>query len=120
MLLYCENILAGFGISQLLGVLPERLRQPAFQQAIIDAVQRVTHIAPADDGDEIIGSAVVAHGVIQYAINELDLCASVTGALHLHHRGLPRQDPRHARVMHCRAGDCGVCRCGVCAGLAWL
>ena len=104
--------------------------QPAFQQAIIDAVQRVTHIAPADDGDEIIGSAVVAHGVIQYAINELDLCASVTGALHLHHRGLPRQDPRHARVMHCRAGDCGVCRCvpvcagvcrcGVCAGLAWL
>ncbi|CDS54330.1 FIG01199668: hypothetical protein [Polaromonas sp. CG9_12] len=54
--------------------------QPAFQQAIIDAVSRVTHIAPADDKNEIIGSPVVAHGVIRYAMKPLGLCAGITGA----------------------------------------
>ncbi len=54
--------------------------QPAFQQAIINAVQRVTQIAPADDRAEIIGTPVVAHGVIHCAMKELDLCASITGA----------------------------------------
>lgn len=54
--------------------------QPGFQQAIIEAVGRVTHIAPADDKNEIIGSSVVAHGVIRYALKALGLCASITGA----------------------------------------
>lgn len=54
--------------------------QPEFQQAIIDAVGRVTHIAPADAKNEIIGSPVVAHGVIRYAMKTLRLCASITGA----------------------------------------
>lgn len=54
--------------------------QPAFQQAIIDAVSRVTHIAPADDRNEIIGSPVVAPGVIRYAMKQLGLCASISGA----------------------------------------
>ena len=54
--------------------------QPAFQQAIIEAVSRVTHIAPADDKNEIIGSPVVAPGVIRYAMKPLGLCASITGA----------------------------------------
>ncbi|MBL2545369.1 peptidase, partial [Klebsiella pneumoniae] len=36
--------------------------QAAFQQAVIAAVEKVTHIAPADDKGEIIGSPVVAHG----------------------------------------------------------
>lgn len=54
--------------------------QPAFQQAIIAAVAKVTHIAPADAKNEIIGSPVVAPGVIQYALVELGLCASVSGA----------------------------------------
>ena len=54
--------------------------QPAFQQAIIEAVGRVTHIAPADDNNQIIGSPVVAHGVIRYALKALGLCASITGA----------------------------------------
>ncbi len=54
--------------------------QPAFQQAIIQAVERVTHIAPADAKGEIIGSTVVAHGVIHYAMKELGLCAGITGA----------------------------------------
>jgi hypothetical protein len=54
--------------------------QPGFQQAIIEAVSKVTHIAPADAKNEIIGSPVVAHGVIQYPLVELGLCASVAKA----------------------------------------
>ncbi len=54
--------------------------QPAFQRAIIQAVERVTHIAPADDKGEIIGSPVVAHGVIHYAMKALGLCAGITDA----------------------------------------
>jgi hypothetical protein len=54
--------------------------QPAFQRSIIEAVAKVTHIAPADEHGEIIGSPVVAEGVIQYALRELGLCAGITEA----------------------------------------
>jgi hypothetical protein len=54
--------------------------QPQFQQAIIAAVEQVTHIAPADAQGEIIGSTVVAHGVIEYPLTDLALCPSITGA----------------------------------------
>jgi hypothetical protein len=54
--------------------------QPGFQQAIIRAVEKVTHIAPSDARGEIIGSTVVAPGVIEYAFKSLGLCAGVTGA----------------------------------------
>jgi len=54
--------------------------QPAFQQAIINAVQQVTHIAPADAQGGIIGSPLVAHGVIHYAMSALGLCAGISGA----------------------------------------
>lgn len=54
--------------------------QPAFQQAVIAAVEQVTHIAPPDEKGEIIGSLVVAPGVIRYALRPLGLCAGVTDA----------------------------------------
>jgi hypothetical protein len=54
--------------------------QPGFQQAVIAAVAKVTHIAPADDKGEIIGSPVAAPGVIEYALERLGLCAGVTAA----------------------------------------
>ncbi len=54
--------------------------QLAFQSAVIEAVRRVTHIAPADARGEIIGSPVVAPGVILYPFRELGLCAGITGA----------------------------------------
>lgn len=54
--------------------------QPGFQQAIIEAVEPVTHIAPADEKGEIFGSPVVARGVIQYPLTQWGLCASVTHA----------------------------------------
>ncbi len=54
--------------------------QPAFQQAVIAAVARVTHIAPADARGEIIGSPMVAPGVIEYPLTQLSLCAGITDA----------------------------------------
>ena len=52
----------------------------AFQQAIIDAVSKVTHIAPADPDGKIIGSPVIAPGTIEYGLSALGLCAGITGA----------------------------------------
>ena len=54
--------------------------QPALQQAIIAAVEKVTHIAEADSRNEIIGSPALAPGVIAYEMRKLGLCASITGA----------------------------------------
>ncbi|HYE85357.1 MAG TPA: M14 family metallocarboxypeptidase [Vicinamibacterales bacterium] len=54
--------------------------QLEFQQAVIAAVAKVTHIAPADANGEIIGSPVVANGVILYAFKALGLCAGITNA----------------------------------------
>lgn len=54
--------------------------QPGFQQAVINAVDKVTHIAPADENGEIIGAKAVAPGVINYPLKALGLCASVSGA----------------------------------------
>jgi hypothetical protein len=54
--------------------------QPAFQEAIIAAVAKVTHIAPADGRGEIIGSPMVAPGVITYELKRLGLCAGITNA----------------------------------------
>ncbi len=54
--------------------------QPGFQQAIIAAVSEVTHIAPADPQGNIIGSPVIAPGVIAYPLVALGLCAGISGA----------------------------------------
>ena len=54
--------------------------QPEFQQTMIAAVEKVTHIAPADAYGEIIGSTMVSPGVIRYPFKQLGLCAGVTNA----------------------------------------
>lgn len=54
--------------------------QSEFQQAVIAAVAKVTHIAPADGNGEIIGSTVVSPGVIEYPFKRLGLCAGMTNA----------------------------------------
>ncbi|SEL07834.1 Succinylglutamate desuccinylase / Aspartoacylase family protein [Pseudoxanthomonas sp. GM95] len=56
--------------------------QPAFQQAVIAAVAKVTHIAPADAQGQIIGSPVVAPGVINYTLKRSGLCAGATNAIY--------------------------------------
>jgi len=54
--------------------------QPEFQQAIIAAVERVTHIAPSDAEGGLIGSPQSERGVIRYPLKSLGLCAGITGA----------------------------------------
>ena len=54
--------------------------EPEFQQAVIAAVTKVTHIATADPDGTIIGSPVVAPGVINYAVEELGMCVGITAA----------------------------------------
>ena len=54
--------------------------EPAFQQAVIAAVAKVTHIAPADPDGTLIGSPMVAPGVIEYPLVKWGLCAGITTA----------------------------------------
>ena len=55
-------------------------RQPGFQQAIIEAVERVTHIAEADQHGHLIEMPLSSRGVVEYAVRSLGLCTSLTGA----------------------------------------
>ena len=52
----------------------------AFQGAIIDKVRSITHIAPADQQQRIIGESITQFGVINYAARELGLCMGITNA----------------------------------------
>ncbi|AFV00194.1 M14 family metallopeptidase [Simiduia agarivorans] len=54
--------------------------QPAFQRAILDAVEKVTHIAEADPDGKLIGTPIEQFGVINYATKKLGLCAGMTDA----------------------------------------
>ncbi len=53
---------------------------PEFQKAIIQAVEKVTHIAPADESGRLIGELLQQKGVINYATKALGLCAGLTNA----------------------------------------
>ncbi|MCU7555271.1 M14 family metallocarboxypeptidase [Alteromonas sp. ASW11-19] len=52
----------------------------AFQEAIIEKVRAITHIAPPDDNGKIIGADVISEGVICYDKSSLHLCGGMTGA----------------------------------------
>jgi hypothetical protein len=54
--------------------------ESAFQKAIITAVEKVTHIAPADDNNKLIGVELEQFGVINYSARELGLCMGLTDA----------------------------------------
>ncbi|MEL7448176.1 MAG: M14 family metallocarboxypeptidase [Pseudomonadota bacterium] len=54
--------------------------EPGFCKAVIDSVERVTHIAPPDDTGNIIGEPLVQPGVILYAAQPLGLCMGMTRA----------------------------------------
>ena len=53
---------------------------PEFQKAIIQSVEKVTHIAPADESGRLIGEILQQKGVINYATKALSLCAGLTNA----------------------------------------
>ncbi|MDP2633694.1 MULTISPECIES: M14 family metallocarboxypeptidase [unclassified Pseudoalteromonas] len=52
----------------------------AFQTAIINTVSKVTHIAPSDENNQLIGVAQEQFGVINYSARELGLCMGFTDA----------------------------------------
>ncbi|MBL4941640.1 MAG: M14 family metallocarboxypeptidase [Colwellia sp.] len=54
--------------------------QADFQRAIIKAVEKVTHIAPADEQGKLIGVNLEQFGVINYAGKTLGLCMGATDA----------------------------------------
>jgi hypothetical protein len=54
--------------------------QPEFQQAVVEAVAKVTHIADADARGEIIGSPLLLPGVIKFPVKQWNLCAGITNA----------------------------------------
>lgn len=88
--------------------------QPAFQQAVIEAVAKVTHIAPADAQGRIIGSDVVAPGVIEYPLRKLGLCAGVTDARYKTTTEVYPDSPR-ATQEQCNAAQAAA----VCAALEY-
>lgn len=55
--------------------------QPAFLRAVIDAVSRVTHIAPADEHGEIVGAAALADGIAMSASKTHGFCSGLTDAM---------------------------------------
>jgi hypothetical protein len=55
-------------------------RNLPFQQAIIRAVESVTHIARPDAAGQIIGCPVLSQGVIEYPLAKYGMCPSITGA----------------------------------------
>lgn len=76
------------GQSYIPGIIPDGFylvadtenKQLDFQTAIINAVKKVTHIAPSDNEGFIIGEKVEAEGIICYPVKSLNLCTSMTNA----------------------------------------
>lgn len=91
--------------------------QPAFQQAIIDAVAPITHIAPADAQGQIIGSPVLAPGVIAYPFRALGLCAGVSGARYTTTTEVYPDSPR-ATPAQCNAAQVAAVRAALDYALA--
>ncbi|MGH8085115.1 MAG: M14 family metallopeptidase [Lysobacter sp.] len=91
--------------------------QPEFQQAIIAAVAKVTHIAPADANGEIIGSKVVAPGVIEYPLKQLHLCAGITDARYTSTTEVYPDSP-HATPQQCNDAQVAAVRAAIDFALA--
>ena len=57
--------------------------EPAFQKAIIEHVEKVTHIAPSDENQQLIGVPQTQFGVINYAGRDLGLCMGFSEAAYI-------------------------------------
>jgi len=86
--------------------------EPDFQQAINAAVATVTHIAPADPDGTIIGSPVVAPGVIEYDCRALGLCAGATDARYVTTTEVYPDSPR-ATPEQCNDAQAAAVRAGI-------
>lgn len=91
--------------------------EPAFQQAINAEVAKVTHIAPADPDGTIIGSPVVAPGVIEYDCRKLGLCAGATDARYVTTTEVYPDSPR-ATPQQCNDAQAAAVRAAIDFALA--
>ncbi len=57
--------------------------EPDFQKAIIEHVEKVTHIAPSDENQQLIGVPQAQFGVINYAARDLSLCMGFSEAAYV-------------------------------------
>jgi len=89
--------------------------QPGFQQTIIGAVRRITHIADADATGQILDAPAVAPGVIRYAVKDLGLCTGSTGARYTSTTEVYPDSPR-ATPEQCTAAQVAA----VCAALDFI
>ncbi|WP_304218959.1 M14 family metallocarboxypeptidase [Phenylobacterium aquaticum] len=89
--------------------------QIALQQAIIAAVQEVTHIAPADAAGQIIGCPVMSPGVITYPVKAYGMCPAITGARYTTTTEVYPDSPR-ATPQQCDAAQVAA----VCAALDFV
>ncbi len=83
--------------------------QPGFQRRILEAVAAVTHIAPADEKGEIIGTPVTAPGVILYPMKALGLCAGISDARYTTTTEVYPDSPRVTPEECCEAQAVTVC-----------
>ncbi|WP_297799672.1 M14 family metallocarboxypeptidase [Arenimonas sp. GDDSR-1] len=95
----------------------EKNPQLAFQSAVNLAVAEVTHIAPSDAKGEIIGSTVVAPGVILYDYKALGLCAGMTDARFTTTTEVYPDSPR-ATPEQCNAAQVAAVRAAIAFALA--
>lgn len=89
--------------------------QIEFQRAVIEAVAKVTHIAPSDENGRIIGAPVVSPGVILYPLKPLGLCAGLTDARYTTTTEVYPDSPR-ADADQCNAAQAAA----VCAAIDYL
>ena len=89
--------------------------QIEFQRAVIEAVAKVTHIAPADESGRIIGAPIVSPGVILYPLKPLGLCAGLTDARYTTTTEVYPDSPR-ADADQCNAAQAAA----VCAAIDYL
>ena len=86
--------------------------QPAFQQALIAAVEKVTHIAPADAKGELIGMPLQSPGVVWGESRSIGACAGFTDARYATTTEVYPDSPRTS-PQECNAAQVT----SVCAGL---
>lgn len=54
--------------------------QLEFQKAVIESVRKVTHISPADEKGELLGTPIESEGIILYDMKKLFLCGGFSDA----------------------------------------
>jgi hypothetical protein len=86
--------------------------QSDFQKAIIQAVEKITHIAPEDGNGKLIGALVEQIGVINYEAKKLGLCMGFTDAKYVTTTEVYPDSPK-VNVENCNIAQVSVITSGL-------